>query len=159
MNKELAILGGSYNCCQRLYCKGFTKVEERSFKRCIPDVSWNCFCLFQSELESCMIQLPLLALPSMIKLLAFNFFMCPLFSAFRFQLFTPKILWLLAFSSWLSASFPALAFFSSKIKKNRQKAKSWRKIKLLAFRFYHQNFSSAFCFQLFTPAIVWLYGS
>ena len=38
----------------------------------------------RSEMESCMIKLPLLAVPSMIKLLAFNFFMCDFFSAFSF---------------------------------------------------------------------------
>jgi len=65
-----------------------------------------------------MIKLPLSALPSMIKLLAFNFSICPLFSAFSFL--QPKFsgFWLLALD------FPDLAFFQSKIKKNRQKAKS-----------------------------------
>jgi len=38
------------------------------------------------------------------------------FLFFSFQLFTPKIHQFLAFSSWLLATFPALAFFSSKIK-------------------------------------------
>jgi len=58
---------------------------------------------------------------SFIKLLDFNFFMCSLL--FSFQLFTPKILWLLAFSSWLSASFPALAFFHKKLRKIGRKPK------------------------------------
>ena len=34
-----------------------------------------------------------------------------------FQLFTPEILQLLASSSWLLASFPALAFFNQKLSK------------------------------------------
>ena len=73
-----------------------------------------------------MTKLPLLAFGFTIddETFGFQFQLFYVSTFFSFQLFTHKILQLSAFSSWLLASFPAPTFFSSKIKKNRQKAKS-----------------------------------
>ena len=105
-----------------------------------------------SELESCMIKLPLLAFGFTIddKTLDFQLFhVSNCFQLSDFSFLQPKF-----FGFWLA--FQLWLFLFSKIKKNRQKAKSLRKIKLLAFRFYNQNFFLAFCFQLFTPESFWL---
>jgi len=90
----------------------------------------------------------------MIKLLASTFSLVHFFSAFSFL--HPKFFGFRLSALGFRLAIQLWLLFSSKIKKNRQKAKNWRKIKLLAFRFHHQNFFSTFCFQLFTPQILWL---
>ena len=94
---------------------------------CIPSVQTDQIVVTYSSL-----QLARATFPRVHFFSAFSF-LHPKFFGFR-----------LAFRLWL--------FFSSKIiKKNRQKAKSWRKMKLLAFRFYHQNFFQFSAFRFLLP--------
>jgi len=75
--------------------------------------------------------------PSMMKLFGFPLSSSKLF--FSFQVFTPEILQLSAFSFQFSIEilrFTKNIIFSQEL----QRAKNWRKIKLLGFRFHHQNF-------------------
>ena len=104
----------------------------------------------QSELESCMIKLPLSAFGFTIndKTFGFQLFHVSTFSAFSFLLTKFFGFWLLALGFRLAFQL-LLSFFSSKIEKNREEAKSWRKIKLLAFRFYHQHFFFSFLLSAF----------